>query len=171
MNDGQTTLIQAIRIGSAALKDQINWANPTALLGALAEVESSFGAMNIARFEKAYSIKGRYFTADQRQRWNEWGDLASCSYSSFQIMYPTACELGFDSDPWKRNPTELFNDVEAMPSVIQYIKKRMLTQGVQSVGEFADAWNTGNARDANIPTVYVMRFVQAYESVLENRNL
>jgi hypothetical protein len=163
------TLVKAIQYGAASLIKGVDWANPLGLLGALAEVESSFGEANRARFEKIYSWGNRYFSAEQMDRWHRWGDIACCSYSSFQIMYPTACELGFDHSPWDRNPTELFDDQVAILFVLAFIQKRMV--GVHTVGDFADAWNTGSFKDSNVPHEYIVKFTQSYQTVVQRRGL
>lgn len=142
------------------------WGNAQALLMALASVESDFGAWNVPRAEPSYMPGGRYYRSDdsQKQAYREWGALACCSYSSFQIMHPTARELGFAID---RCPLDLWFDDIAIYFVIEYIRKRILERGANSVEAFGDAYNSGNHRDQNIPVGYIEKFKAAYAGWLE----
>jgi len=152
-----------INNAASTLKFDIKFGDAKGILKALATVESSFGSNNVPRFEKAYSPMGIYYNAEQKERYAKWGAAACCSYSSFQIMYPTACELGFDSSPWARNPQLLSNDEVAIFYVIEYIKKRVISRGAQTVEQLFDIYNSGSL-DKNIPADYIRVAMQAYNT-------
>ena len=160
-----------IGYGARILQPSIPWANAVALLGALAEVESSFGVHNQARFERAYNYGGSLCNVDQKEKLYQWGAWAACSYSSFQIMYPTACELGFDVKPWLRSPGDLFDDEVAIHFVLRYIQRRIIDRGAKTVREFGDAYNSGNHRDHIVPIEYMNKFDYHYAGVLARRGL
>ena len=141
------------------------WADPIALLGALAKVESSFGAMNVPRAEPAWLPGGKYF---DMSLYKKWGSLAAMNFSSFQIMHPVAVELGYNKD---RNPLELWNDEVAIFWVCQYIKKRILGRGASSLSDFADGFNSGTHLDKYVPTNYIEKFEKEYARVRKRRNL
>jgi hypothetical protein len=164
-------LVESIKTGAKMLTPIVSFADPLALLGALAVVESSFGEFNVPRFERAYAKEGHLFNYDQLQRYKKWGAWACCSYSSFQIMYPVACELGFDSEPWRRSPADLWNDDIAVLWVVEYIKRRCVARGVKTVEEFADCYNSGYHKDKNVPYEYIKEFRTAYGSVVSKYNL
>ena len=139
------------------LQPKVPWADATKLLVALAEVESSFAYHSRPRHERAYDRGGKYFNVDLNRL---YGSFAACSVSSFQIMYPVAVELGL---PTSVAPWELHRDCVAMPWVLAYIDKRILSRGWNTLETFADAYNTGDASDENVPTKYVEKFVRAYQ--------
>lgn len=160
----KTKLEKLIKNASWMLKPYLKFADPYAVLVAIATVESSFGSNNISRYEKAYSPSGAYYNPDQKERHLKWGADACCSYSSFQIMYPTACELGFDSSPYDRNPQILSCDEVAIFYVIEYIKNRCIAKGADTLEKLFDSYNSGTWRDNNIPINYMRVALQAYNS-------
>lgn len=164
MND-PAKLKSIIRAAAITLKNRINWADPLRLLGALAEVESSFGLEAVPRHEKLYDILGIYWN---RELWRKWGSLSACSYSSFQIMYPVCIEMGMDPNvpPW-----HLMDDESAMPWVLEYINKRIIVSGCTRIEDFADTYNSGTFKDQNIPFDYISKFTTAYQGVIEKYNL
>lgn len=159
-----TSLIKCIQWGSHVLKCP-EGIDSLALLGAIAEVESDFGALALPRHEKAYDHGGRYF---DRERWLLHGALAACSYGSFQIMYATACELGFD---WRRSPLDLQSDEVGIIWVVEYIRRRCLDRGAQTISQIGDAYNSGSFKDGNYPQEYVNKLSLAYAGVVKRRNL
>lgn len=167
-------LRSAIVTGAAMIQPYIKWADPLALIAALAEVESDFGVANRPRYERQYDQGGFLYnrSKEQQERIIQWGAWAACSYSSFQIMYSTACELGYDRAPWTRSPGDLFNDETAVIFVVEYIKRRILDRGAKSIKEFAIAYNGGNPKAVNNMTLqYAQKFDHRYAGVLARRNL
>ena len=131
--------------------------DPVKILCAILHNESSYGVFNVPRFEKAYGPGGKYYNHTQYTLWGAW---ACCSYSSFQIMYPTARELGFTG-----TPGQLWNDEEAIKWAIKLINVRIIRkQGAKTVNQIADGYNSGNCNDSIIPEVYIAKFVLAYNS-------
>jgi len=145
-----------IRDHAAVLKDQMPWADPERMLLALVDVESARGRFAIPRHEKSFDTGGRWFNKELSRRWGAW---SACSYSSFQIMYPVAVELGFDPE---RSPADLNDDDIAIHWAIEYIRRRILGRGAKSVRDFADAYNSGSHRDDFVPVAYCDKFVKAY---------
>lgn len=132
-----------------------------ALLRAIAHVESSYGTNAIPRHESAYTIGGYYYRRAKhvRAEFRRWGDWAACSYSSWQIMFITATELGYED-----SPVELRKDHVAIPYVVKYLNKRVFDQGGDTVADAADAYNSGSFADQNVPEKYVAKVVAAYQN-------
>jgi hypothetical protein len=145
-----------IRNQAELLKHRIDWADPERLLLALVDVESASGRFAIPRHEASFDYGGRWYNKDLARRWGAW---AACSYSSFQIMYPVAVELGFDPE---RSPGDLNDDDIAVHWAIAYINRRILDKGAKTIKDFADAYNSGSHRDAFVPTAYCDKFAKAY---------
>ncbi|KKL98976.1 hypothetical protein LCGC14_1819020, partial [marine sediment metagenome] len=86
----------------------------TALLASIAFVESSGGKNNYPNFEPYWAPEGKVFTIEGKlqrsrhplsnklvvERFNEYGMASACSFSSWQILYHTAADLGFKKAPW-----------------------------------------------------------------------
>lgn len=145
------------------LEERMKFASGVRVLAAIAEVESSFGHFSLPRHEKSFDVGGPYFKKDL---WTAWGSWAACSYSSFQIMFPVAVELGY-----RGSPTTLWDDEVAIHWVIEYIRKRILDRGCDNLHDFADAYNSGSFRDAFVPQSYIAKFLSSYADVLERRGL
>lgn len=137
--------------------------NGAAVLHAFAEVESGHGARGkAAKHESAYCYGGFYWRAPAGETLRELsrvhGCLAHCSYSSWQIMYITAVELGFQGDP-----TALRDDAVALPFVIKLINDRILAKYPRiTTAGLADAYNSGSPVDTNVPKAYIAAFQSAY---------
>lgn len=157
----KSDLKQIILKHGPLLTKKASWLDGVAALGALAEIESSFGEFNIPKYERAYDVTGKYFN---RELWLKWGAWAACSYSSWQIMYPVTVELGFSG-----TPIQLMDDEIAVLWVLEYIDKRILARGCNNLKHFADAYNSGSFRDANIPETYINRFLGAYSTIVARR--
>lgn len=123
-----------------------------ALLKAIAMRESTYSSNNKPRFEAAFFKGGYYYKHSEnlQNKVNLYGQLASCSYSSFQIMYITANELGFNG-----KPNELNNDEIAIEYVIKLINKRIINKNPKDIRDIFDAYNSGNFKDKNIPFDYI----------------
>jgi len=136
--------------------------NPVKLLCAILHNESSYGKDCSARFEKAYGPGGRYYRKSYfvREKYEKYKDAACCSYGPFQILYITACELGF-----KDNPQQLSEAKLSIPYVVEYLNRRILRKpGNETVRQIADAYNSGSFEDLFIPEKYMDDFEEAYNS-------
>lgn len=134
------------------------------LLLTLAGLESTFGRdRTFVRAEPPYMPGGRYYkaSANLRAEWRKWGVLAASSYGSFQVMYPTARELGFDG-----HPIQLQDDM-----VCAYWAARLITQrfirrhGAKTLRDALDGYNSGNHFDINQPEAYIAKGLQMYHDV------
>lgn len=162
----EETLKRIILAHAPSIQPRIPWANAVALLGALAENESSFGANAIPKYEKQFDYGGRFYARELCKKWGAW---AACSYGSFQIMYPVAVELGFDPN---RSPAELWDDEVGIHWVIEYINRRIIDRGAASLRDFAAAYNGGNPKAWNNQVAeYAQRFDLAYAGVIKKREL
>lgn len=134
------------------------------LLIAISGLESSFGKKRLfVRMEPGYAPGGRYYHDSQtvRDRWATYGALAASSYGSFQMMFITAEELGFYG-----HPIDLQADYTCALFARRLIIDRfMAKQGVKTLGQVLDAYNSGNAKDANVPLSYVQHGIQLYQSL------
>lgn len=149
---------------SRTLQPKINWADAECLLTAIATVESDYGQFNIPRHEPAYDVGGVYFKKSQlvRDNWKKYGAMAACSWSSFQIMFIVAAELGFPG-----SPIQLWDDETAIHWVTEYIQKRILSKGVVTTKEFAIAYNAGSPKSINASAIkYAEKFGNEYYKLL-----
>jgi len=143
------------------------WLNREVLLRTIVQIESSNATNVVPRFEKAYSIGGKYWRAPHiKKLFRLYGDFAACSVGPTQIMYPTAWELGC-----RLSPADLHMDWEAcIQYTVKLLNKRILrkrykgewVRNARSVEEIADGYNSGNPRDLIIPADYISKFVRAY---------
>lgn len=168
--DRQILLKRLVTVWGDYLQPLVPFANAKLLLAAVAEVESTFGSNTRPRYEKNYDFGGSYWTAENAQKWgwNEYGPIVCCSYSSFQIMYPTALELGL---PSSQDPMCLNHDDIAINYVVKYIKERALDKGAKTIEDIADTYNSGSFKDKIVPTAYIKKFVEAYKSVQVTRGI
>lgn len=163
-NDELDKLILAnaskIEIGKTPLVDE----DPTALLRTIAMLESSYGYNNVPRFEPAYYVGGFLYQRSEelRKLVAKYNKAASCSYSSFQIMYSTACELGYVGIP-----TNLTDNV-AIEYCVKYINNRIIKYGPDDIGDFFDAYNSGNFKDNIIPAKYIQNGMEWYKYFVEH---
>lgn len=136
--------------------------SPRKFLAALSLNESSGGMFKAPRYESSYAPGGTYFDNGQRTRYKTWGALCCCSYSSFQIMYPTAIELGYGG-----TPIDLYlKDEDAIVLAIRYFEVRVFPKGTRvTLAQCADAYNSGNFCDNNVPEKYIMNFINNYNGV------
>ena len=138
--------------------------NRRVLLHTIAEVESGHGEYGQAiRHEAGYCYGSHLYRgpngADLRAASQKWGCLAHSSFSSWQIMYIACREMGFDDG----DPIALRNDFVALPWVVKYINRRILSKHPRiTVENFADAYNSGRPDDDIIPAEYIAKFTHAY---------
>jgi len=158
------SLVELIKEKAPVLQAQLRFeCDAASLLCAIAEVESAFGKYNLPKHENSYDHGGRWFN---RLLWTKWGAWAACSYSSFQIMFPVAVELGFTG-----SPMELADDRVAIDWVIKYIEKRILRYMPTRIDQIADAYNSGSFRDYIIPYDYINKFLPAYKAAKAKHSL
>ena len=135
-----------------------------ALLAAIAWRESGFGKHGgYPRVEQAYRPGGKLYRLHMPALYNLYGDAAASSWSSFQIMFPTAAELGYRGEPW-----DLWDDTVA----IYWVKKflvRAADRGAKTVEEFADAYNSGSHKDRFKPHEYMADIKARYSQMWDRR--
>jgi hypothetical protein len=134
------------------------------LLLTLAGTESDFGALRLhVRPEPAYSPGGKYYNNSEalRSAYRKYGVLASSSYGSFQIMYPTAVEMGFQGHPIELQG----NDVCAYWAAQLIIKRFIGRQKAKTLRDVADAYNSGNHADRIVPQTYIDKAISFYENI------
>lgn len=159
-----TKLIELCQYAGQILKSRITWADPAKLMISLAMVESSLGMNSRPRHEPAYDFGGLYWNKEHGKpwRWDIHGSISACSFSSWQIMFPTAVELGLDP---LTHPCELQDDSKAVHWVIEYIKRRILDRGAVTLANFAVGYNGGNPSAFNDQTIkYAKKLELAYNS-------
>lgn len=139
---------------------------PEALLGAIAWQESQLGLVAGARVEPAYLPRRRFAGGGLYRRHvvalvTVYGDAAAASWGAFQIMFPTAWELGYRGAPW-----DLDDDEAGIYWTIKYIRRRALERGAITVEQIADAYNSGTHLDRFVPDVYVAGVTTHYQRIL-----
>jgi hypothetical protein len=140
--------------------DKPNPVDPTRFLAALSMCESNGGLYRVPKYENSYGPGGSYYSKELYSKWGAW---SCCSYSSFQIMYPTALELGYLG-----NPVELhLKDDVALTYVKKYFERRVFPKTIRpiTIGDAADAYNSGTFLDANVPAKYVANFYMFYNEL------
>jgi hypothetical protein len=120
------------------------------LLWAMAGRESTFGKDLGPRHEPAYDFGGLYYrtSADLQHGIALYGRDYACSYGPLQIM---ACNAkGY-------SPFELGADPEkALGAAVARLRIEVLgRQLARTLDQICDCWNTGNAKDANVPHEYI----------------
>lgn len=145
----------------------------TALLAAIAFVESSGGKNNYPNFEPYWAPEGKVFTIEGKlqrsrhplsnklvaKRFEEYGMASACSFSSWQILYHTAADLGYRRAPWL-----LWEDAIAILWVIRRLNA-IAGHGAETIEHFADAWNSGTFRDRIIPKEYIEKVTDVYRKL------
>lgn len=132
-------------------------------LWAIAGVESSWTLKPKPRIEPAYSPpRGKYWLNNLKlvKLRSTYGELVSASLGPFQVMYPTARELGF-----RFSPKELEDLKENHYYACIYFKKRCKPKNGEKITPemLADAYNSGNYRDNIIPKEYVEKVMRYYK--------
>ncbi|HZU33730.1 MAG TPA: hypothetical protein VFB79_21630 [Candidatus Angelobacter sp.] len=122
------------------------------LIWALSGNESSFGAHCPPKHEEGYCYGHKYCDASYSQM---WGCLAHCSFSPWQIMATNARQF---------TPLELMNEPEkAIQSVVSFLNREILgRQEAKTLSQIADAYNSGNWRDNNVPAEYIEKLHRNY---------
>lgn len=145
--------------------DTLEPVDPQIFLAAFSLNESSGGYNNKAAFEKAYAPGGKYCKGKQLDLCNQYGRAASCSYSSFQLMFICFYEMGFAP-----TPLQAANDEYALPAVIKFFNKRIFKNGTANDVNFlclaGDAYNSGNWKDRNVPQEYIKRLLKHYHMAI-----
>lgn len=131
------------------------------LLLAIAGKETSFGADNRSRYERAYDDDGLYGRQSKylQSLLKKYGSIAACSYGPWQIMYPTAFEHGFAG-----HPLELWTARDSVKYVISYLNN-VSRNGATTIEEYADAWNSGSFKDSNRPLDYMQAVRKIFDSL------
>jgi hypothetical protein len=137
---------------------------PRVMLAAFSLNESSGGYNNRPKYEPAYGPGGKYFNDLQSRLYDEYGELASSSLSSFQLMFVIFRELGFVYPP-----QQAADDVSALPTIIKYFNKRVFKNNEPNFLSMAgDAYNSGNWKDKNVPLDYINKLLKNYTKVLNS---
>jgi hypothetical protein len=134
------------------------------LLLTLAGTESDFGNLRLhVRPEPAYSPGGKYYNNSEalRSAYRKYGILAASSYGSFQIMYPTAVEMGFSGHPIDLQEDEICAHFAAELIINRFIRR----QKAKTLRDVADAYNSGNHADKIVPQKYIAKAISFYESL------
>lgn len=133
--------------------------DPVRLLKAIAMRESRYGVLTTPRREPAYCPKGRYFDAAQARRYQRYGSAAACSYSSFQVMFPVACELGYAG-----TPEQLGGDAEGIQWAVELLNTRIFGRDqARTIEEIGDAYNSGSCKDRFKPIAYMQAVKGFYD--------
>lgn len=135
------------------------------LLWAIAGNESDYGRLaEYARHEPAYMPGGRYYQRafDQRVAWQRWGIAAACSWGAWQVMAPTAREMGYDGPP-----SGLMDHEACCRWATALIVHRFIdAHGARSLRDVLDAYNSGNHADRVVPADYITKGLAAYARAL-----
>ncbi len=126
------------------------------LLWAIAEVESERGKNAKPRHELGF-CKGKYSQNDKVLALTKrFGHAAHCSFGPWQLMLVNlpgdVADLGaFDTA-----------DGAAAATVIFLNEVILGRQGARTIEQIADAYNSGNFRDKNVPEEYIAKVKAAY---------
>lgn len=126
---------------------------PVRVLWAIGGKETSFGDNIVPRHENGYCFSSPAYKADARLRemTKVDGCAAHSSYGPWQILYYNALitdksialtQLLYDANVCARVTVDRLNHV-------------IQAQGLVTLREIADAWNSGNGKDRNIPEEYI----------------
>jgi hypothetical protein len=143
------------------------------LLRAIAIVETNGGVNNWPRIEasfipsgKAFTVQGHVIVGTGRNvnavvtpRWAQWGLASAASWGWWQILYHTAADMGYAGPPH-----ELHDPATCEPYVVNRLRRIAMT-GATTVRDFADAWNSGTWKDANLVPDYTAAVEAAYQKI------
>lgn len=133
---------------------------------ALTGVESSFGHNTKPRHEPAYDVGGRYFSEKLHAAYGYHAQPSpiAFSYSSFQMMFPVAYELGYEGNPEYLTCDEDYNggDWIVCPLVCLYMKERGLEKDAKTLESLYDAFNSGSPKGW-VPEEYIQKAMGFYE--------
>lgn len=157
--------------------------NARALLTAIAEVESNCGTFpqgQQSRYEPGF--RKLYVdpptVADWVKQVRAWygGDRVSRSIGITQVMALTAYDIGM---PIHVEPEDLYKPWVCLFWTIELLNKRTMPNAWKAyqsmdplyisdservfIEKIGDAYNSGNARDGNVPTEYVNKLWKAYQ--------
>jgi hypothetical protein len=158
------TLKAQIRLWAPKLDLQgtgIDDADPELILAALAYCETKFwdSKWQKPRVEPAYLPGGRYYAASLglRKAYAQYGPDAAASWGPWQLMFPTAVELGYTG-----NPSDLVE--QSAEFVVAYLNRRVLYLTGLNLEDIPDGYNSGSCLDRIIPRAYIKEFIEAYET-------
>lgn len=136
--------------------------DPVKVLLAVAEVETSGGIRwKASKHETAYCYGGKYHNHQLAGLSSVWGCCAHCSWGPWQIMYITAVEHGFYGDPVLLRDPEI-----SAPYVVAVMNRRVFDPLIgETISSVFDAWNSGNAKDQNVPLDYIAKATAAYKEL------
>lgn len=135
------------------------------LLWAIAGCESDYGRQaEVARHEAAYMPGGRYYqqSLELRKAYQRFGVPAACSWGAWQLMFPTARELGYDGPPHGL----MDHDTCCRWATALIVHRFIEAHGAQTLRHVLDAYNSGFHRDAVVPSEYISRGLRAYGAEL-----
>jgi hypothetical protein len=124
------------------------------LLWAISGCESSFGQNCPPRHEAAFDVGGRYCATALVAK---YGPLGASSFGPWQIMLVNCSQPAGPDD---------FEDADfAARQTINFINSRiMLHEKATTVAQVADAYNSGDWRDGNVPQRYIDQCQGYYDS-------
>lgn len=130
---------------------------PVRFLWALSGNESSFGRNLTPRFEPAYFKGGSYYqnSPEVQALVEKYGHAAACSYGPWQLLLVNAIGC---------TPDQLQSDIGACArATIDFINREIVgRQQARTMDAIADAWNTGNWKDRNVPWAYIHELTDYY---------
>jgi|SRR5689334_895231 len=134
--------------------------NAIALLRAIAAQETTDPTRLFAsKHENAYCYGGRYNTPALKTAEWRYGCAVHCSWSPWQIMFPTAMLHGFMDDP-----VRLRDPMIAGAYVVADLNGKVFDHiPAPTVQDAFDAWNSGTARDNLFPAKYVSEATALYQ--------
>lgn len=133
-----------------------------ALMQAIADVESTYGANAVPRHEKVYDWGGRYCEPIQLRMWGSW---AACSYGPWQVMWSNIVAAGIPATPMLAH-TDASVTANAAAWLINHRIVPSLPAGgdiEQAVRAIGDAYNSGSCKDDNYPSAYMGKLWSAYQ--------
>lgn len=148
--------------------DTLEPVDPQVFLGAFSLNESSGGKNNKPKFESAYAPGGPYCKGTQADLCEKFGDAASCSYSSFQLMFVCFYEMGFSP-----TPEQAGDDTYALQAIVKFFNFRVFKERAKGIPNFlgmaGDAYNSGNYRDKNVPLDYIKKLINNYHAAFASK--
>lgn len=138
------------------------------LLWALSGCESSFGANCAPRHEMAYCTGGYSTNPEVRSLTAKYGHAAHCSFGPWQTLlvnvekYDSVGKLLVASEV---SPDEMMDCDQACQRAAEFINNCILRrEGARTVGEIADAYNSGDWRDRIVPVPYIAMCEKYYDA-------
>ncbi len=66
------------------------------------------------------------------------------------------------------SPLEMQDPQVALMVTVEWLNRKVIARGANTVAKIGDAWNSGSHKDKIVPTKYIAKLLKAYDESLVN---